>query len=107
MPTCFTTTLHLQVLMEQHIDWVEDVLMAPKLQYLLVVLRQGITRQQLESIQPDYSALYAAKREGGSLVAICVTTAGETAKACQLKRYHWEVGAEACACWSDTAALRR
>ena len=87
--------------MGQHTDWVEDVLMAPKLQYLLVVLRRDISRQQLESIQPDYSALYAARQAGSSVWAICVTSGGEAERTHWQTHHQWEAAAWSCSCWAD------
>ncbi|KAK9794683.1 hypothetical protein WJX73_009414 [Symbiochloris irregularis] len=61
-------------LMSGHSDWVEDVQLSPHLRYLLVVLRQGVTRQQLESLQPDMLKLKAAANdEDGGLVGATVT----------------------------------
>lgn len=63
--------------MTGHTDWVEDVRLSPHLRYLLVVLRKGITRQQLESLQPDMLKLKAAANdEDGGLVGATVTCRG-------------------------------
>ena len=63
--------------MPGHTDWVEDVLLSPHLRYLLVVLRKGTTRQQLESLQPDTIKLKAtANDEDGGLVGATVTCRG-------------------------------
>ena len=64
-----------QALMGAHIAWVKEVRYTAKLQYLLVVLRSGVSRQQLEGLQPEFRALEAAcSRE--ELTGVCVTCQG-------------------------------
>ena len=72
--------LCMQALLGEHVHWVENVQFAASLQYLLVVLKRHVTRQQLETIEPDFVAMHAAVKPG-DLTGIIVTCQG-TQKTC-------------------------
>ena len=64
--------------MEANVAWVAEVRHAPKLHYLLVVLKDTVTPDQLTSLSVDGTALLAAYT-GDAVTGICVTLRGRHA----------------------------
>ena len=66
----------MQALLGSHRSLLEEVCLSGRLKYLVLVLKQGTTREQLEDIRPDYAAALAATT-ADDLVLTIVTARGE------------------------------
>ena len=66
----------MQAMLGSHRSLLEEVCFSGRLKYLLLALKRGTTREQLEAIRPDFAAALAAVTLDQIVVTI-VTAQGE------------------------------